>query len=72
MGNTKSGVMFHVGDRMPVGFDQLAQRVIRPAMEAIGMDWYGWHRFRHGIAPNLYELGAKKKFNASSVMRSRT
>jgi integrase len=30
-------------------------------MKRIGMDWYGWHGFRRGIASNLYELGADEK-----------
>jgi hypothetical protein len=37
---------------------KLAQRVIRPAVEAIRIDWYGWHGFRRCIAANLYELCA--------------
>jgi integrase len=41
--------------------DKLAQRVIRPAVEACGLPWYGWHGFRRGIASNLYELGANDK-----------
>jgi len=41
--------------------DKLAQRVIRPLMKAIRMEWYGWHGFRRGIASNLYELGADEK-----------
>ena len=41
--------------------DKLAQRVIRPAVEAIGLQWYGWHGFRRGIASNLYALGANEK-----------
>ncbi len=41
--------------------DKLAQRVIRPAAESIGLEWYGWHGFRRGIASNLYELGADEK-----------
>lgn len=27
----------------------------------IGLEWYGWHGFRRGIASNLYELGADEK-----------
>ncbi len=61
MGNPKTGVMFHIGDRKPMDCDKLAQRVIRPVVEAIGMDWYGWHGFRRGIASNLYALGANEK-----------
>jgi integrase len=41
--------------------DKLAQRVIRPAVEAIGLPWFGWHGFRRGIASNLYQLGANEK-----------
>jgi hypothetical protein len=25
--------------------DKLPQRVIRPAVEAVGLQWYGWHGF---------------------------
>lgn len=41
--------------------DKLAQLVIRPVVQAIGLEWYGWHGFRRGIASNLYELGADEK-----------
>jgi hypothetical protein len=60
MGNPKTGVMFHVGDRSPMDCDKLAQRVIRPVVEAIAMDWYGWREFRRGIASNVYEPGANE------------
>jgi integrase len=53
--------MFHSGDGVPMDLDKLAQRVIRPVAEAIGLEWYGWHGFRRGIASNLYELGADEK-----------
>ena len=35
--------------------------MIRPAVESIGLRWYGWHGFRRGIASNLYALGANDK-----------
>ena len=41
--------------------DKLAQRIVRPAVEAIRLEWHGWHGFRRGIASNLYELGANEK-----------
>ena len=44
-----------------MAMDRLAQKVIRPAIEAIGLPWYGWHGFRRGIASNLYALGADDK-----------
>ena len=53
--------MFHSGDGNPMDLDKLAQQVIRPVIEAIRLEWYGWHGFRRGIASNLYELGADEK-----------
>ena len=53
--------MFHNGSGERMDMDKLAQRVIRPAVEAIGLPWYGWHGFRRGIASNLYALGASDK-----------
>ena len=41
--------------------DKLAQRIVRPAVEAIRLEWHGWHGFRRGIASNWYELGANEK-----------
>lgn len=61
MGNPKTGVIFHAGNGGPMDFDKLAQRVTRPVVEAIGLEWYGWRGFRRGIASNLYELGANEK-----------
>lgn len=60
-GRPSNGVMFHTGDGQPMDLDKLAQRVIRPVAEAIGVGWYGWHGFRRGIASNLYDLGADEK-----------
>jgi integrase len=56
-----TGVMFHHGNGERMDMDKLAQRVIRPAVESIGLQWYGWHGFRRGIASNLYKLGADDK-----------
>jgi integrase len=56
-----AGVVFHDGSGRRMDLDKLAQRVIRPTVEAIGLPWYGWHGFRRGIASNLYALGASEK-----------
>jgi len=61
MHNPKSGVIFHSGNGRPMAMDKLAQKVIRPAIEAIALPWYGWHGFRRGTASNLYALGADDK-----------
>jgi hypothetical protein len=49
------------GSGEPMDLNKLGQQVIRPVVEAIRLDWYGWHGFRRGIASNLYELGANEK-----------
>jgi integrase len=61
MHHPATGVMFHIGNGECLDMDKLAQRVIRPAIEAISLPWYGWHGFRRGVASNLYELGANEK-----------
>jgi integrase len=61
MGNPTTGVMFHSGEGRPMDLDKLAQHVIRPIVTKLGLEWYGWHGFRRGIASNLYELGADEK-----------
>jgi integrase len=61
MGNPATGVIFHSGDGNPMDLDKLAQQVIRRLVRNIGMEWYGWHGFRRGIASNLYALGADDK-----------
>ena len=61
MHSPSSGVIFHSGDGRPMAMDRLAQKVIRPAIEAIWLPWYGWHGFRRGIASNLFALGADDK-----------
>lgn len=53
--------MFHSGAGKPMDLSRLGRDIIRPAVEAIRLEWYGWHGFRRGIASNLYELGANDK-----------
>ena len=61
MGNPTNGVAFHSGAGEHLDFDKLGQRVVRPAVESLRLEWHGWHGFRRGIASNLYELGANDK-----------
>lgn len=61
MQNPCIGVIFHQGNGERIDMDKLAQRVIRPAVEAGGLPWCGWHGFRRRIASNLYVLGANEK-----------
>ena len=61
VGNFADGVMFHSGGGGPMDLDKLAQLVIRPVVELIELEWYGWHGFRRGIASSSYELGGDEK-----------
>ena len=61
MGSPEAGVVFHSGDGLPICLDKIGRRVIRRALEAIHLPWYGWHAFRRGLASNLYEIGAQDK-----------
>jgi integrase len=61
VGDPSSQVMFHSGGGDPMDLDKLAQLVIRPVVELIGLEWYARHGFRRGIASNLCELGPGEK-----------
>jgi integrase len=61
MGNPEAGVVFHSGDGLPINLDAFTRRVVRPALQAIPVPWYGWHAFRRGLASNLYAMGAQDK-----------
>ena len=37
--------------------DNLADRVIKPVIEANGLEWKGWQAYRRGLATNLKRLG---------------
>ena len=45
MPNPTSGIIFHSGNGWPMAMDKLVQNVIRPAIEAVVLPWYGWHGF---------------------------
>jgi site-specific recombinase XerD len=61
MGSPVKGVMFHSGGGEHMDLYNLSRQIIRPAMKAIRLEWYGWHACRRGIASNLFELGANEK-----------
>src|SRR5260370_11734530 len=44
-----------------IRLDVLAREVIRPALEAEKIPWYGGHAFRRGMATNLHRLGVSDK-----------
>src|SRR5437899_7393397 len=57
MGSPGEGVVFHSGDGLPICVDRVGRRVIRRALEAIRLPWYGWHGLRRGLASDLYAMG---------------
>jgi integrase len=60
-GNPASGFIFPSPAGKPVNMDALARDVIVPLATKAGVQWYGWHAFRRGLATNLYRLGVSDK-----------
>jgi integrase len=49
--------IFETFRRGPGDLDYMVREVIRPALKAKKLPWYGLHAFRRGLATNLHELG---------------
>ncbi len=62
------GLVFPSSKGTPLNLDNLARRTIRPTLSKHGLQWYGWHGFRRGLATNLNELGVDDK-NIQAIMR---
>jgi integrase len=45
----------------PVDAPNLRNRVLRPAVEAVGLEWVGFHTFRHTCASMLFASGKNPK-----------
>jgi integrase len=60
-GNPSRGFIFRNLWGNPLNLDVLVREVIRPALEAEKIPWYGWHAFRRGLATNLHRLGVSDK-----------
>jgi integrase len=58
---TASGWMFPHTIDGAIDFDNLADRLIKPMLNANGLKWKGWHPYRRGLATNLRELGIPDK-----------
>ena len=56
-----SGWMFPNTIGGALDLDNLADRVIKPILDANGLTWKGWHAYRRGLATNLHELGVPDK-----------
>ena len=71
MGNPSNGVMFQSGGGEHMDLDKMGRRIIRPAVETVRLEWYGWHACRRGIASNLFELGANEKVGQRILRHAR-
>ena len=60
-GRSLQGYIFESPVGKPLNLDALARKVIRPALETVGIPWHGWHAFRRGLATNLHRLGVSDK-----------
>jgi integrase len=62
-----TGEWLFTGERkgFALNLDNLAGRVIRPAL---GKHWRGWHAFRRGLATNLFGLGVSPEV-AQTILR---
>jgi integrase len=60
-GNPSHGFIFRNPLGNPLNLDALVGEMIRPAIKAAEIPWYGWHAFRRGLATNLHRLGVSDK-----------
>lgn len=60
-GNPQTGFVFGTRNGAALNLSNLAKRHIRPVLEKAGIQWWGWHAFRRGLATNLYRLDVSDK-----------
>jgi integrase len=41
----------------PIDLSNVADRTVKPALKKVGLNWWGWHAYRRGLASNLKDLG---------------
>jgi integrase len=56
-GDPKTGPIFVSERGTPLNLNNIARRLIRPALKKAGIPWYGFHAFRRGLATVLHDLG---------------
>lgn len=52
----------------PRDLASMGTKILRPALAGSGIEWYGWHAFRRGLATNLFKLGVPDK-TIQTIMR---
>ena len=53
----KHGFIFTGSRGAAIDLENLADRVVKPALAAHGLKWHGWHAYRRGLASNLKQMG---------------
>jgi site-specific recombinase XerD len=50
------GFMFTGSRGAALDLENFADRVMKPALKAHGLQWHGWHAYRRGLATNLKQM----------------
>ena len=62
LGNPGSGwILAGIRNGKPLRIENLKNRTILPIFKQGGIEWRGWHQFRHGVGTNLHATGADPK-----------
>lgn len=62
LGNPSSGwILAGIRNGNPLRIENLKNRIMLPIFKQGGIEWRGWHQFRHGVGTNLHATGADPK-----------
>jgi len=64
----KSGFVFAGPTGRPRDLATMGTKVTCAALRQAGMEWYGWHAFRRGLATNLNRIGVDAR-TIQSILR---
>jgi integrase len=65
---TPDGYIFQVSNGAPLRADNLLKRTMLEPLKKAGIQWRGWHPFRHGVGTTLHALGTPIKI-ISDILR---
>jgi integrase len=65
------GFIFHGNTGNPLRLENVLRRSVKPVLAEEGLEWYGWHAFRRGVATNLHMLGVDDK-TIQNILRHST
>ncbi len=62
LGKPASGwILAGIRNGNPLRIENLKKRTMLPIFKQGGIEWRGWHQFRHGVGTNLHATGADPK-----------